>query len=68
MTVKKKSDLLHIVVKFHLLLPQPRNKLLGGDGANLPLLGDNTVEQVCQACQQRLLVPLVLCFIFKHLK
>ena len=62
------TDLLHEVVELDLLLPKPGDELLGSNGADLPLLRDDTVEEVRQAAQQGLLVPLVLCFILENLE
>lgn len=59
--------LLHIVVKLLLLLPQPRDELLRGNRAHLLLLRRYAVEQVGQACQQRLLGALVLRLVLQHL-
>lgn len=59
--------LLHVVVELLLLLPQARNELLRGDRAHLLLLRRDAVEQVGQACEQRLFGALVLGLVVQDL-
>ena len=49
------------------LLPEPRDKLLGRDGADFLLLRGDRVEEVGEAGEKRLLAPLVLRLVLQHL-